>query len=265
MMTENFGDWGGLMKGLKIPFDLRFVGVMVLVLLMGAALAMLSVGVMPALAATTFADGSSTDLNGGSGGGSGGGLPPQTYAPPIIESPVSGNWFSLDETYTVNGLARPGTIVELYSSESGAKLDALVATTTANGLGNWRIQTKFNGSTYLFACTRDIYGKLFSFTAANRTRAQLARFICDYLDLTLIDTPTPSFTDIPVGHWAYRYVETVRENGVMSGYADDTFRPYNTVMRAEFARMVVSDSSLLSIRPELHLAILWVVGLPTTC
>jgi hypothetical protein len=44
-----------------------------------------------------------------------------------------------------------------------------------------------------------------------------------------------SFSDVPAEHWAYRYVEYARVRGVILGFSDGTFRPSETVTRAQTA------------------------------
>lgn len=48
-----------------------------------------------------------------------------------------------------------------------------------------------------------------------------------------------AFTDISPNHWAYWYVKTLSEEGVVVGYPDGTFRPDNNITRAEFATMAI--------------------------
>lgn len=47
------------------------------------------------------------------------------------------------------------------------------------------------------------------------------------------------FTDLPPDHWAYQAVTYLAASGIINGYPDGTFRPENSVTRAEFAKMVV--------------------------
>ena len=42
------------------------------------------------------------------------------------------------------------------------------------------------------------------------------------------------------GHWAKQYIDKLVENGGISGYEDGTFRPDNTITRAEFTKIIVS-------------------------
>ena len=45
------------------------------------------------------------------------------------------------------------------------------------------------------------------------------------------------FTDIS-GHWAKDYIENLARQGIISGYADGTFRPDQPITRAEAAALV---------------------------
>lgn len=47
-----------------------------------------------------------------------------------------------------------------------------------------------------------------------------------------------SFTDINEKHWAYPAISELVSKGTIGGYADGSFRPDNTVTRAEFVKMV---------------------------
>ena len=42
-----------------------------------------------------------------------------------------------------------------------------------------------------------------------------------------------SFTDIPKDHWAYDYIATAIAAGWISGYTDNTFKPNQSITRAE--------------------------------
>lgn len=47
-----------------------------------------------------------------------------------------------------------------------------------------------------------------------------------------------AFTDIK-GHWAENAINNMSANGIISGYADGTFRPRENITRAEFAAIIV--------------------------
>ena len=46
------------------------------------------------------------------------------------------------------------------------------------------------------------------------------------------------FTDVPRGHWAYDAVEQLRQDGVIEGYGDGTYRGERTITRYEMAQMI---------------------------
>jgi hypothetical protein len=47
--------------------------------------------------------------------------------------------------------------------------------------------------------------------------------------------PVPTFTDVPVDHWAYRYVEYAHANGVVQGFPGGYYRPSLTLTRDQMA------------------------------
>jgi hypothetical protein len=60
------------------------------------------------------------------------------------------------------------------------------------------------------------------------------------------DTPTPvptycsmSFTDVPQDYWAFQFVNYLACNGIVSGYADGTFRPGNVTTRGQLSKIIV--------------------------
>jgi len=50
---------------------------------------------------------------------------------------------------------------------------------------------------------------------------------------------TPSFQDLSPDHWAFKEIQFLAQEGIISGYPDGTFRPENPVTRAEFAKLVL--------------------------
>lgn len=68
------------------------------------------------------------------------------------------------------------------------------------------------------------------------TRAEFAKMIAEYLELNLIDTA--DFNDVPEAHWANRYIAAAQKSGYVTGYGDGTFRPENTISRAEVAAII---------------------------
>ncbi|MBI4129066.1 S-layer homology domain-containing protein [Candidatus Peregrinibacteria bacterium] len=54
-------------------------------------------------------------------------------------------------------------------------------------------------------------------------------------DLSLIGT----FPDVPLSHPAYESIEYLARKGIVGGYPDGTFRPEQTMNRAEFTKIIV--------------------------
>jgi|GEM_PF-1646749 len=48
-----------------------------------------------------------------------------------------------------------------------------------------------------------------------------------------------TFNDIGSDYWAYTEIIDLAEKGIIAGYPDNTFKPENTVNRAEFTKMVI--------------------------
>ena len=71
------------------------------------------------------------------------------------------------------------------------------------------------------------------------TRAEMTVIIQRMLKLE--GTATLQFKDVPSTHWAYSSIQAIIANKLASGYPDDTFRPDNSISRAEFAK-ILSES-----------------------
>ena len=52
------------------------------------------------------------------------------------------------------------------------------------------------------------------------------------------------FWDVSKSHWAYNYISELTDKNVISGYDDGSFKPENTVSRAEWSKMMVTASKL---------------------
>jgi hypothetical protein len=75
---------------------------------------------------------------------------------------------------------------------------------------------------------------------ANITRGQVAKVLVLGLGLRLVNPAQGHFTDVPPGSPFYTYIETAYARGIISGYADHTFRPGNPVTRGQLAKMSVT-------------------------
>ncbi len=69
----------------------------------------------------------------------------------------------------------------------------------------------------------------------------MKRILCAILVICIISVPVlakTGFTDLNNDHWAFSYVSKLVNDGTVSGYEDGSFRPNNTVTRAEFVKML---------------------------
>jgi hypothetical protein len=71
------------------------------------------------------------------------------------------------------------------------------------------------------------------------TRGQLAKIIVLAEGWPISTPPSPSFSDVPTTDPFYGYIETARNRGIISGYADGTFRPGNSITRGQLCKIVV--------------------------
>ena len=74
--------------------------------------------------------------------------------------------------------------------------------------------------------------------AANVTRGQLSKITVAAAGWSLQNPAAPSFIDVAPGSAFYPFVETAVCHGVVSGYADRTFRPGADAVRGQIAKIV---------------------------
>lgn len=74
------------------------------------------------------------------------------------------------------------------------------------------------------------------------TRAQLAKIIVEATGVPLVNPATATFADVPVGHWAFTYVETAYQRQIIGGYdlpgGGREFRPGAVATRAQLSKML---------------------------
>ena len=49
-----------------------------------------------------------------------------------------------------------------------------------------------------------------------------------------------SFNDVEQSHWAYTYIDELSNEEVVNGYEDGTYRPSQTITKAEYLKLLVS-------------------------
>src|SRR5439155_18199129 len=82
------------------------------------------------------------------------------------------------------------------------------------------------------------------------TRAQVAKVIVLAFGLPLEPAGTQHFSDVPADSPLFMYIETAYSRGILSGYADGTFKPNAGVTREEIARMVIQAAGLPLLNPS---------------
>ncbi len=79
----------------------------------------------------------------------------------------------------------------------------------------------------------------------NTTRSQMVKIAVLGFSLPLW-TPSPSanptFSDVPRDNPFFEYVELAVHSGIVSGYSDGTFRPFNNVTRGQLTKIIVSGA-----------------------
>ena len=53
------------------------------------------------------------------------------------------------------------------------------------------------------------------------------------------------FSDVSKEHWAYEYINKLSNDGVINGFEDGSFRPSETLTKAQFIKLMVSSDKLL--------------------
>ncbi len=67
---------------------------------------------------------------------------------------------------------------------------------------------------------------------------RIISFVLAFMMFGTVALANITFTDIDASHWGYQNVEKLVNDGTVKGYTDGSFRPDNTVTRAEFVKMM---------------------------
>lgn len=78
----------------------------------------------------------------------------------------------------------------------------------------------------------------------NITRQDAAKLLALVLDLDTKNVSDPGFKDISKTSPYYSYIAALVEEGIISGYEDNTFRPNESLTRAQMAKIIVLGFSL---------------------
>jgi hypothetical protein len=72
----------------------------------------------------------------------------------------------------------------------------------------------------------------------NVTRGQLSKIVVSAAQWAIYTPAAPTFTDVPADHPFYAFIETAYRHQIISGYSDNTFRPFNDATRGQIAKIV---------------------------
>ena len=70
------------------------------------------------------------------------------------------------------------------------------------------------------------------------TRGQLSKIVVLAEGWAIDVIGGPHFSDVPESQTFYPFVETAYNRGIISGYADGTFRPGNNATRGQISKIV---------------------------
>src|SRR5207249_3065813 len=79
---------------------------------------------------------------------------------------------------------------------------------------------------------------------SNVTRAQVAKIVVLAFGLPLAAPQGQRFSDVAANNEFASYIETAYAHGLVTGYADGTYRPNNNVTRGQLAKIVVQAAGL---------------------
>src|SRR5207249_8496815 len=81
-------------------------------------------------------------------------------------------------------------------------------------------------------------------------RGQLAKIIVLAFGIPVQTSMGGHFNDVPADHPYYAYIEAAYFHGLIDGYGDGSFRPYENVTRGQVAKVVVQAAGLRLVHPN---------------
>jgi hypothetical protein len=77
------------------------------------------------------------------------------------------------------------------------------------------------------------------------TRAQLVKIVLNAFGYAVdLVVPKSSFHDVKADDWFSPFLEVGRKENILSGYADGTFRPYDSINRAEGLKILINAAKI---------------------
>src|SRR5205814_860401 len=82
-------------------------------------------------------------------------------------------------------------------------------------------------------------------------RGHISKMVVLASGWTTDTTGGPHFVDVPTTSPFYAYVETAYNRGVISGYADGTFRPYSSITRGQLCKIISNAMGWEPLTPQM--------------
>lgn len=79
------------------------------------------------------------------------------------------------------------------------------------------------------------------------TRGEVATILARLLGLNVYDPGTQKFSDVSTYHWAYKYIQALANEGLVSGYEDGSFRPDQAITIGEFQAMLMKYKGIVGV------------------
>jgi len=96
---------------------------------------------------------------------------------------------------------------------------------------------------YSIVCKNtDNYKEVIQMKIAKRITSLLLTFVFAFTSLCVV-TQAADFSDVPETSAYNEAITSLVDSGIINGYEDGTFRPDSLVTRAEFATMIVKNTS----------------------
>lgn len=134
-----------------------------------------------------------------------------------------------------NSISRAETATMLYRLLTDERRDAIHTTSnpftdvSVNAWYNEPVSTMANGK-YIMGYTDGTFG------GQNEiSRAEFVAMLTRFVD---VKKGSFSFTDVPKNHWAYDCIATATQAGWIKGYTDGTFKPDQSITRAEAVSII---------------------------
>lgn len=71
------------------------------------------------------------------------------------------------------------------------------------------------------------------------TRAEFVKMACMFMGYTDDYIAKDSFEDVPVSHWAYKYVSYLKEQGLICGTSEKNFEPDGNILLCDALKIII--------------------------